>query len=221
MSKSDSLWYPRYPGDYGRKTQHLSLMEHGAYALLMDHYYSTGNPLPANALQLQRICKAFAAEEIEAMQNILSTFFILSGDKWSNTRVDQELQKRKELSQKRRDAQAKKGTKNNNAIDGTIVGAIADTPTPITTNGVKPPYPLNGQNGVFKNGVPGIGVFRMENHLTDEVEELVRMYSPGWNLQHLCQVYDQGISEGLREAPRSPKKAFPEWCRRYTKGKRP
>ena len=35
-------WYSFYPGDYGRDTGHLSLIEHGAYRTLMDHYYATG-----------------------------------------------------------------------------------------------------------------------------------------------------------------------------------
>ncbi|AUD03456.1 DUF1376 domain-containing protein [Spirosoma pollinicola] len=38
--KSDRHWYPRYPGDYARKTAHLSLTEDGAYTKLMDWYYT-------------------------------------------------------------------------------------------------------------------------------------------------------------------------------------
>ena len=51
-----SPWYARYPGDYLRDTAHLSLMENGAYTLLLDHYYSTG-PLLVDKDGLYRVCK--------------------------------------------------------------------------------------------------------------------------------------------------------------------
>lgn len=104
MSKSLSHWYPRYPADYGKKTRHLSLMEHGAYALMMDYCYSTGNPLPANAVQLHRICMAFEEAEQEACSRVLHEFFVEGPGGWSNPRIDQELKKRNEISDKRANA---------------------------------------------------------------------------------------------------------------------
>lgn len=108
MSKSMSHWYPRYPADYGKKTRHLSLVEHGAYALMMDYCYSTGNPIPANAEQLHRICMAFAPSEQEACRRVLHEFFEERSDGWYNSRVDEELQKRNEISGKRADAARKR-----------------------------------------------------------------------------------------------------------------
>ncbi len=101
---SQTLWYPRYPGDYQRKTSHLSLTEHGVYAVLLDHYYATGQPLPANAMQLQRVCRAFEAHEVDAMHVVLRAFFVETAEGYRNARADEELSKRSEISGKRSDA---------------------------------------------------------------------------------------------------------------------
>ena len=34
-------YYERHLGDYARDTGHLSMLEHGAYSLLLDRYYAT------------------------------------------------------------------------------------------------------------------------------------------------------------------------------------
>ena len=52
-----NFWYPHYPGDYGRDTGHLSLIEHGAYRLLLDHCYMTAKPRRSLA-RGYRGCKA-------------------------------------------------------------------------------------------------------------------------------------------------------------------
>jgi uncharacterized protein YdaU (DUF1376 family) len=69
-----NLWYPHFPGDYARDTADLSLIEHGAYRLLLDHYYSTGGPLPADKQRIYRLCRAFHPEEQEAVCAVLVAF---------------------------------------------------------------------------------------------------------------------------------------------------
>ena len=92
---SDS-WYARYPGDYGRDTAHLSMIEHGAYGLLLDHYYSTAAPLCADVAALYRVCRAFDQSERDAVDRVLSQFFEFRSDGYHNTRADRELVKRLE-----------------------------------------------------------------------------------------------------------------------------
>jgi uncharacterized protein YdaU (DUF1376 family) len=89
-------WYARYPGDYGRDTAHLSMIEHGAYGLLLDHYYSTAAPLPGDVTALYRVCRAFDQSERDAVDCVLSQFFDLRADGYHNTRADMELVKRNE-----------------------------------------------------------------------------------------------------------------------------
>src|SRR5215472_16285599 len=89
-----NIWYAHYPGDYGRDTAHLSLVQHGAYRLLLDHYYSTGAPLPADVKAVQRICRAFEQAEIEAVAYVLTHFFELRADGYHNKRADLEIVRR-------------------------------------------------------------------------------------------------------------------------------
>ena len=109
--KSLKHWYARYPGDYAQKTKHLSMIEHGAYALLLDHYYSTEKPLPACAMQLHRICMAFADAEKDAVHTILEQFFILTDEGYVNDRVEAELEKRNNISEQRQKAAEKRWKK--------------------------------------------------------------------------------------------------------------
>lgn len=45
-------FFKLYIGDYQRDTAHLSVTEHGAYLLMLQHYYATEKPLPpGKALQ--------------------------------------------------------------------------------------------------------------------------------------------------------------------------
>ncbi len=89
-------WHAFYPGDYLRDTAHLSLVEHGAYRLLLDHYYSTGVPLPSAKPALYRIVRAFEDSERAAVDAVLGQFFQLRKDGYHNERADKELAKRAE-----------------------------------------------------------------------------------------------------------------------------
>ena len=91
-----NIWYAHYLGDYGRDTAHLSLVQHGAYRLLLDHYYSTANPLPSDVTILQRICRAFDQSEKDAVLFVLTEFFELRSDGYHNARANAELARRAE-----------------------------------------------------------------------------------------------------------------------------
>lgn len=87
-------FYPRYIGDYQRDTSRLSIMEHGAYALLLDDYYGQERPLPADLSELYRICRATTTKEREAVQSVARQFFPIDGDGLRhNGRADEEIQK--------------------------------------------------------------------------------------------------------------------------------
>lgn len=94
-------WYAHDIKAYERKTAHLSMLEHGAYRLMMDHYYKTAAPLPASVEQVHRICRALEEAEQIACTCILHQFFVLEADGWHNIKVDEELSRMAELSGKR------------------------------------------------------------------------------------------------------------------------
>lgn len=82
-------YYERHLGDYAKDTAHLSMLEHGAYNLLLDRYYSTETGIPA--AQAHRVARARSKEEKQAVDDVLSEFFTLSGDVWINKRADEEV----------------------------------------------------------------------------------------------------------------------------------
>ena len=88
------IFYKRFPGDYVRDTAHLSLVQHGAYSVMLDTYYSTGKPLPADKPSLYRICKAMNQSERNAVDYVADQFFPVSDDGLRhNKRADGEIER--------------------------------------------------------------------------------------------------------------------------------
>jgi len=85
-------YYERYCGDYARDTGDLSLQEHGAYTVMLDTYYATETPLPADHRALYRICRAMTAKEQGAVGSVADRFFPIGPDGLRhNKRADQEI----------------------------------------------------------------------------------------------------------------------------------
>jgi uncharacterized protein YdaU (DUF1376 family) len=84
-------YYERHLGDYARDTAHLSMMEHGAYNLLLDRYYATEQGIPAD--QVHRLARARTREERAAVDAVLQEFFTLQEGVWINKRATQEILK--------------------------------------------------------------------------------------------------------------------------------
>ena len=99
-----NAWGAFYWGDYIADTGHLTLAQHGAYLLLMAHYYRTRRPLPANAPVLHRVCRCTTDADREAVNEVLQEFFTLDGDVYRQNRIDWELAKAIDISEKRRAA---------------------------------------------------------------------------------------------------------------------
>lgn len=84
-------YYRRFPGDYSSKTKHLSMLQHGAYTLLLDHLYSTEKLLPLDRSELYRVCSATSKREKNAVEYVLSNFFSRKPAGFSNDRYEKEL----------------------------------------------------------------------------------------------------------------------------------
>jgi uncharacterized protein YdaU (DUF1376 family) len=96
-------FYKRFMGDYMRDTSHLSLTEHGAYTVLLDHYYSTSRPLPRAADALYRLCRATTKLEQVAVASVVEQFFPVGEDGLRhNFRADAELAKWEEKAEANR-----------------------------------------------------------------------------------------------------------------------
>jgi len=84
-------YYERHIGDYARDTAHLSMLEHGAYNILLDRFYATEQGIPKD--QVHRIARARSREEKSAVDSVLSEFFFLDGDVYVQKRAQGEIAK--------------------------------------------------------------------------------------------------------------------------------
>jgi uncharacterized protein YdaU (DUF1376 family) len=84
-------YYNRHIGDYAAATRHLSILEHGAYTMLLDVYYTTEQPLPVDVKLAARKAGARSKEDIAAVEVVLSEFFTLAADGWRHARCDAEI----------------------------------------------------------------------------------------------------------------------------------
>lgn len=82
-------YYQRHLGDYARDTAHLSMIEHGAYTMLLDRYYATEQGIPED--QAYRVARARTREEKSAVSAVLAEFFTLEEGVWVQRRVREEI----------------------------------------------------------------------------------------------------------------------------------
>jgi len=99
-------FYKRFIGDIQAKTGGLTLAEFGAYDRLLDHYYSTEQPVPAD--EVYRICRAMSASERGATDKVLSKFFELGEGGYTQSKADEVIAKALPLIEAAR-ANGKKG----------------------------------------------------------------------------------------------------------------
>jgi uncharacterized protein YdaU (DUF1376 family) len=106
VSKKKDIWMPIYIGDYLADTGHLTTTQHGAYLLLLMHYWRK-RELPADDKQLAAIAKLPLRIWLDSKETIQAFFH----DGWKHARVEEELQRRAVVSNKRAEAGAKGGAK--------------------------------------------------------------------------------------------------------------
>lgn len=82
-------YYERHLGDYAKDTGHLSMLEHGAYNLLLDRYYSKEEGIPVG--DAYRVARAHSKQERAAVDKVLSEFFVQSDGVWIKNRVQEEI----------------------------------------------------------------------------------------------------------------------------------
>ena len=97
-------WMPLYVGDYLGDTGHLTTTQHGAYLLLMMHYWHKGE-LPDDDRQLCKIAK-LPLKTWNVYRATLQDFF---HDRWTHKRIDAELERMMRVSAKRAIAGQKGG----------------------------------------------------------------------------------------------------------------
>lgn len=84
-------YYEHHLGDYAKDTAHLTMIEHGAYRLLLDRYYGSEHGIPMD--QAHRVARARTREERAAVDAVLAEFFELRDGLLINRRAQREIEK--------------------------------------------------------------------------------------------------------------------------------
>lgn len=90
------LWMPLFVGDYLGDTGHLTTTQHGAYLLLIMHYWRKGG-LPDDERQIAKIAK-LSSKAWASHRCVLQEFF---HDGWKHTRIEKELAKMMKVAERR------------------------------------------------------------------------------------------------------------------------
>ena len=109
-------WYPYNPIEWQKDTLDFSIAEDGAYHRLIDHYYTTRTPLPANPKALARIIGISISDFQAIAEQVLSKFQEVDG-LLHHKRCDIELNRQDSLSKKRSNAGKKAAEKRNKNKD--------------------------------------------------------------------------------------------------------
>lgn len=85
-------FFKLYIGDYQRDTAHLSIAEHGAYLLMIQHYCATEKPLPVGRA-LYRMLRAQSKVETDAIDAVADEFWTKTDSGLTNARAAVEIEK--------------------------------------------------------------------------------------------------------------------------------
>jgi uncharacterized protein YdaU (DUF1376 family) len=165
-------YYPFHIGDYLSATRHLSWEEDAAYRRLLDTYYTTEKPLPADLRAVCRLVLATTDSQREAVRVVLEEFFQATDDGWRNSRADAEIDSMRQKQQTQRDKANKRwhkpSTEHGNAsalpqhtaddaaASKTDADAMPPTPTPTPTMNTResasaPPCPSGVDPQVWRD----------------------------------------------------------------------
>jgi len=109
-------YYPKNIGDYRRDTMNLSLLEHGVYTTLIDHYTLNEEPISLDHLDVCWTIGARTDNEKTAVCLILSKFFIKTDEGYRHKRCDEEIAKYHAKSDKAKESINKRWNKDTNVI---------------------------------------------------------------------------------------------------------
>lgn len=120
-----------YVSDYLADTAHLTTEEHGAYLLLIMNYWQRGKALDNTNERLANVAR-LSNECWQIVKIALNEYFEIEGDLWHHKRIDAELDKVREKSDKARasgQASVKKRKLNGRSTNAERKANYTDTDT--------------------------------------------------------------------------------------------
>lgn len=146
QGKSEMKYFSKHIGDFASATRHLSLAEKGAYNELIDYYYATEKPLPADLDALCRITGAFSEQEREAVRGVAEQFFEKVEGRLFQPRIEDQIVAYREQSEKNR-INGKNGGRPRKMVEenpvGNPVGSVSLTQTETQTKAIQYPVTSN------------------------------------------------------------------------------
>lgn len=127
-------YYKRNLGDYAKKAGRLSMLQHGAYTLLIDTCYDREQfPTRDEAIDWTW---ASSTAEVEAVDFVLRKFFVLEDDRYVQKRIQEELAAYHETSQTNKRIATEREAKRNASSTDRVVDVNGPSPNqePLTTN---------------------------------------------------------------------------------------
>lgn len=112
MTGRADAWFPFYVSDYLRDTRHLTTEQHGAYLLLLMDCWSKRGPLPDNDAALATIVGR-PVRAWRQMRPVIEPYFTVSDGQWVSPRMMREIERSKEISEKRKEAGKRGGRPSN------------------------------------------------------------------------------------------------------------
>lgn len=154
------LWMPLNVGDYLADTGHLSTTQHGAYLLLLMHYWRK-RELPADDKQLAAIAKLPLRIWLDMKETIQAFFF----EGWRHKRVEAEIARRIEVSEKRAAAGAKGGSRTHlknfmNEANASICSSMTQSQRKISSTVVVERGLSEGKLSLSSEALAGVGMGR-------------------------------------------------------------
>jgi uncharacterized protein YdaU (DUF1376 family) len=147
-----STWMPIYIGDYLKDTMHLSAEEHGAYILLIMHYWVNG-PIKNDEQYMLTVARIKPSRVSRKTLSTVSKFFELKNGYYHHSRIDKEHKEAAENSLSRaeaaRNAANARWGKNDADSNANAMRGACPSPSPNTVK--KHPLPLNNVDRIVDN----------------------------------------------------------------------
>lgn len=189
-SASPSTWMPLYIGDYLADTMHLDAEEHGAYLMLIMHYWKHG-PIPNDANRLQQIARIKPSRVSSKIMSTVLQFFDIQDGFLRHSRIDEELSsalenidKQKKRTEAATAARAANKSNVTNNVTSTATFTPSPSPSPLSTSseGKEPSSEVPAEQGsrvpLFeKEDLPEKEVFKMPTY-PEDFEAFWQAYPP-------------------------------------------
>lgn len=209
-------YYKRNIGDYHRKAGRLTMLQHGAYTLIMDSCYDREQfPTREQAIDW---CWASTPEEIAAVDFVLSKFFILSGDVFVQGRINDELERyHGNAETNRRIALEREENRRNRARieneHNTDRARQDDEPPPN-----QEPRTTNQEPETKKSSTARGTRLPADWQLTDELKAIAKQIRTDWHDSHVQRIADGFKDYWLAKSGKDATKAdwvatWRNWCR--------